>query len=156
MSEVQEDDDDDDDDEMLSVIRWWQDDKYSVPGEGDYPSFSSLNELVDHYRYEGLACVNGLQIKLVKVCGLSSPWTDLFVSPGSAETPVRWGGKRNHQTSSQNTSVIILLKIIKIGRQCLTKLWLTTEWVVDSRISVHLYAKHWYSYLLVPVVPVSD
>ena len=38
-----------------------------MPGEGEYPKFSSLNELIDHYRDEGLFCVNGVQIKLLKV-----------------------------------------------------------------------------------------
>jgi len=43
-----------------------------VPGEGEYPSFSSLNDLIDHYRDEGLACTTGVQIKLLKVTWLTA------------------------------------------------------------------------------------
>ena len=48
-----------------------------MPGEGEYPSFSTLNDLIDHYRDEGLSCKTGVQIKLLKVSGLS-PFTLLI------------------------------------------------------------------------------
>jgi len=41
---------------------------YSVPGDGEYPSFSSLNELIDYYRNENSFRANGVEIKLLKVC----------------------------------------------------------------------------------------
>jgi len=43
-----------------------------VPGEGEYPKFSSLNDLIDHYRGEGqgLSCADGVEIRLTTVCAV--------------------------------------------------------------------------------------